>query len=287
MRWTHPEIQLAPDCEADRAVWTAWAADLPDRLDQAAVPLLHAPVPVGGRRTWLVSGPENRPVVVKRYAFGADAHIGEMAGRAFARQMELFSRSQPVPEPLLFFAVETGASPAWYAVSRLLEGCAPLSEFAFEHLRRHACAEATLRGWIRDGAAAVAALHRAGYIHGDLHQQNILVKKPPHREHLQFFWTDFDACERIAERWPCEAHLRDLATLGASMFALAPDGELRRGLSEYLALAGLDAQSRRQARRIVADAHRYFLSEFRRSFEMVEQHCLAAAEQALDTEAAS
>jgi len=282
----------SPDLDIGR--WTSWANRLTDLLETAdAVPIRHLMVHVPGRRTWRVTGAEGYPVVVKRYGAGAEAghpgglSTGEMATRAFERQIALDRKMQPVPEPLLILAVGNGAARTWHAVSRLLDGCVPLVDFAFENLRRRTCTTEMLRGWIDDAISAVISLHRAGYAHGDLQPSNILAKWKLGTKQLELYWTDFDTCEYVGSQWPHDAQIRDLALFGASIFKMASATELRRGLASYLALAGLDPASESGSRRFFWRTYRDRCDEIRTGFEAVEQQCMELAQQALELETSS
>ena len=272
------------------STWISWAEQLPDLLkSEAAEPLCHTFMPTSGRRTFRILGPERLPLVVKRYdlraAMPCSAKVEEVVDqpwRAFVRQIELRESGQRVPEPLLFMTWTQGiAAPFCYVVSRLLENCSPLVDFAFEHLRRQANPPSRFRIWAEDIVTAIARLHQAGYAHGDLHHQNILVRREPTGEHLQVFWTDFDACERVEGAGPHHAQLMDLAMLAASLYQLAPDALLHRALACYFAHDDLMIARRKENYRVIQRAYRSFLEEYRKGFELVEQHFLAVVEQRL------
>jgi hypothetical protein len=278
----------SPDLE--RSEWACWAAQLPGLLkSDAAEPMRQAFIPTSGRQTFRVAGPRGQFVVVKRYTPAATEKCstasmtaGRHAWRAFRCQVELSVLGQPVPKPLLFLSSrEDPSSWAWYSVSHLLENSTPLIDFAFAQLRRQPSRSKHIRTWVEDIVGSIARLHQCGYAHGDLHQENILVRHKPAEEHLQVFWTDFDACEAVVGSWPQRAHLWDLAMLGASLHNLVSEARLRRALARYFALGGLNAARRHQAHRVVQQAFRSFLEESRKGFEIVEQHCLAEAERSL------
>jgi hypothetical protein len=156
-----------------------------------------------------------------------------------------------------------------------------LVDFAFAQLRRQPSRSKHIRSWVEDIVGSIARLHQCGYAHGDLHQENILVRHEPAAEHLQVFWTDFDACACVAGPWPSDEQLLDVAMLGASLYRLASDALLRRALVRYFALGGVKAARRHQAYRVIQRAFRSFLEESRKGFKIVEQHCLAEAERSL------
>lgn len=270
--------------------WASWATRLPGLLRSDAAELMRqAFIPTSGRQTFRLAGPTGESVAVKRYTLAAAAHgsaaelsAGRHAWQAFCRQIELSVLGQPVPKPLLFLSSrEDLSSCAWYSVSHLLEGSTPLLDFAFEHLRRRAGRSKHFRTWAEDIVGSIVRLHQAGYAHGDLHQENVLVRHSPPEDHLQVFWTDFDACEAVAGSWPQRPHLLDLAMLGASLHDLVPDALLRRALLRYFTIGGVKAARRHQAHRFIQQAFRFFLEQSRKGFELVEQHCFAAAQQSL------
>lgn len=271
--------------------WHSWLEQLPGKLDFGAGREIHATsCQTTGRRIFELPGPEGFPVFVKcypdrdpvcRFDPGAPKAILHPS-RAFLRNVELWRRGLAVPEPLAL--LETGAGlrgVACYAVTRLVEGCQPLLEFAFEHCRRRAHPRARIREWAEVVLHPVIALHQAGYAHGDLHHHNILIRPHGPPPGFQVFLTDFDLCRPARGTAPRPAQLLDLARLGASLYQVVPRWTLAHSLGYYFRRCRVGVRHRKQGRTLVSAAYRRVLGQYLACFSQIEACCFARAERDL------
>jgi len=194
----------------------------------------------------------------------------------------LWHREQPVPEPLIF--LERRLSPGQttcYSITRRLENCHPLADFAFEHLRRRRSPQWLLNQWCKTVIASVVRLHRTGCVHGDLHHQNLLVGCETSGRGFKVFFIDFDACKLGTGGAPHPGHLLDLATLGASVHQLVPDALVAEGLARYFHEFRIQRTRREDCLRIIRQNYRRVLDRYQTSFNCVEDFCFAAATSTL------
>jgi hypothetical protein len=162
---------------------------------EAAREIRHSSLCSTGRRTYELAGPDGLPLVVKCYP-GAwweklpspdGSSLGCSPWGAFECNLALSLRGVPVPQPLAFVAQGQNTPDAVsYAITSLLEGCQPLMNFAFEHLRRRPSA-ANVTRWMEAVVETIVNLHRAGYAHGDLHHHNILIRSHDDGEAIQVY----------------------------------------------------------------------------------------------------
>jgi hypothetical protein len=271
----------------DPGAWLPWLRDLPHALRSSpGAEIRHLSLLSTGRRTYQLTGPDGRGIVVKCYPGNALAPLLRPEGGpgmnhawgAFQHQGELWRRALPVPEPLLFLERQNGPdSPICYSITRRMEQCQPLADFAFEHLRRRRSPRQLLEGWLETVIGAVIRLHRAGYAHGDLHHQNLLVQGGEPGREFEVHFVDFDACTREPGAAPHARQLLDLATLGASVFQLVPGALVARGLARYVQSLELPRSRRADCLGIIRRNYRCFLDRYQASFDRVEEHCFAAA----------
>jgi hypothetical protein len=281
----------APSLDLDR--WLPWLQRLPGLLASSpASEIHHLSLLSTGRRTFQVTGADGSWVVVKCYPGTALTRLaspeggrgGNHAWGAFQCNWELRHRELPVPEPLIFLERrDRPEGPACYSITRLLEDCHPLANFAFEHLRRRRSPRLLLNQWVEAVVASVVSLHRAGYAHGDLHHQNLLVSCDESGRRLKVFFTDFDACRMGTGTAPHAGQLLDLATLGASVHQLVPDVLAARALASYFHCFRLERTRRQNCLRMIGHNYRDILDLYRASFNRVEDHCFAAATNTLES----
>ena len=275
----------------DRDRWRPWLAQMPRALaSEAAREIRHSSLCSTGRRTYELAGPDGLPLVVKCYP-GAwweklpspdGSSLGCSPWGAFECNLALSLRGVPVPQPLAFVAQGQNTPDAVsYAITSLLEGCQPLMNFAFEHLRRRPSA-ANVTRWMEAVVETIVNLHRAGYAHGDLHHHNILIRSHDDGEAIQVYLTDFDACFANTETAPDRAQVLDLASLAASLYQVAPDRLLWKGLARYFAGLSLNAERRRRCLGTLREGYRSVLNYYRASFGRVEDYYLTLAEKALE-----
>jgi serine/threonine protein kinase len=146
-----------------------------------------------------------------------------------------------------------------FAITGLLEGCQPLMNFAFEHLRRRPCS-ASVTGWMETVVGTIVSLHRAGYAHGDLNHLNILVRSHCNGDEIQVYLTDFDACVGNIGIVPGEAQVLDLACLAASLYRVVPTRLLWKALARYFTSLSLSAEPRRRCLETLRVGYRSFLN---------------------------
>jgi hypothetical protein len=279
----------APLLDLDQ--WLPWLQRLPGLLKSSpAAEIRHLKLLSTGRRTFQVAGADGRMVVVKCYPGTALTRLplpeggegGNHAWEGFRCNWELWHRKQPVPEPLIFLERRLGSEgSACYSITRFLEGCLPLADFAFEHIRRRRSARQLLDQWRETVVASVVCLHQTGYAHGDLHHQNLLVRGEASGRGFEVFFTDFDACKLETGVAPHPGQLLDLATLGASLHQLVPEAMLAKGLAQYFFGVRLQRTQREHCLQIIKQRHRRVLDRYQASFDRVEEHCFAAATNTL------
>jgi hypothetical protein len=280
---------LCPGLDARQ--WTLWLEQLPGRISAGIEHAIGGSVfQTNGRGFFRVVAPDGAPAAVKCYpARQAVPQFDPGASRSTARPQRAFfcnaalwRRGLAVPEPLAFLNAPGGADGyCCYAVTRWLQDAEPLTNFAFEHCFRNARPRAWLRTWGRGVMDSILALHRAGYAHGDLHHNNILVVTAAEDVRSRFAITDFDLCGVGRRQPPRAAQLVDLARLGASMCQTVPGWLLGELLAYYLRRCGLSREQRKACRIAVAAAYQRIVDEYVACFTRVEACCLAQAEQAL------
>ena len=283
------EAVCCPSLEHE--LWRPWLERMPRALEsEAAREIRWSSLTSTGRRTYQLAGPDGRPVVVKCYP-GAwwdklpspdGTELACSPWEAFRCNLALSLRGIPVPRPLAFVAEERNRSDAVsYAITGLLEGCQPLMDFAFEHLRRRPCA-ADVTQWMETVVETIVRLHRAGYAHGDLQHHNILIRSHTAGNPIQVYLTDFDACLTNTETVPDSAQVLDLASLAASLCRVAPEGLLRKALARYFRAIPLARALRRRRLEILREEYGSFLNCYEASSESVENYYFALAEKALE-----
>jgi hypothetical protein len=285
----HDTGVCAPLLDLDR--WLPWLQRLPGLLNSSpTAEIHHLKLLSTGRRTFQVTGADGRMVVVKCYPGTALTRLpmpeggegGNHAWDGFRCNWELWHREQPVPEPLIFLERRPGPdSSTCYSITRLLEGCHPLADFAFEHLRRRRSPKWLLNQWCETVVSSVIRLHRTGYAHGDLHHQNLLVSCEVSGRGFKVFFIDFDACKLETGIAPHAGHLLDLAALGASVHQLVPEAMLARGLARYFHEFRLQRTRREDCLRIIKQNYCRVLDRYQASFDRVEDHCFATATNTL------
>ncbi|MBX3458816.1 MAG: hypothetical protein KF696_02485 [Planctomycetes bacterium] len=123
---------------------------------------------------------------------------------------------------------------------------------------------------VTDFAAFVAALHKGGLLHRDLHLRNVLVRPPRAGNPAEFFVIDL-AGEEVTGSLPPQAQRRaNLAQL-ALCFPLAPATVRRRFLREYRARVG-DSGPERDA------AHDIEQQSMQRQFDLNTMRVATCAE---------
>jgi hypothetical protein len=271
--------------------WTLWLEQLPGRISAGVEAAVGGSIfQTNGRGFFRVAAPDGSLAAVKCYpARQAVPQFDPGASRSAARpqraflcNVALWREGLAVPEPLGFLTIRGGTERyCCYAVTRWLQDAEPLTSFAFENCRRNARPRAWLRTWGRGVMDSILALHRAGYAHGDLHHNNILVRTAAEDFCGRFAITDFDLCGVGRRRPPRTAQLVDLARLGASMCQTVPGWLLVELLAYYLRRCGLSRAQRKACRIAVATAYQRIVDEYVACFTRVEACCLAQAEQAL------
>ena len=275
----------------DWSRWHTWLEQLPDLLaSPTASEIRYSSLLTTGRRTFQLCGADGLPVIVKCYpavsgdvkpSLGGEQTWGQNWA-AFCCHLELWQEQLPVPEPLVFVEYRQEASGVLcHAVTRLLEGCQPLTHFAFDNLCRRSVPPELLEKWVAAIVEAIVRLHRAGYSHGDLHHHNILVRASVPEGGLQVFFADFDACERHVGVLPHQAQLHDLASLAASLYQLVPNGLLAKARARYIQAFRLEAASRKQCLQELRLGYHAFLSHYQACFQRVEEFYFAQAERDL------
>jgi hypothetical protein len=272
-------------------LWRDWLEQLPGGLDGGAGrEICHTSFQTTGRRIFELPGPAGFPVVVKCYPAEDPAprfdpgapKAGLSPLQAFHRNVELWRRGLAVPEPLAFLQADPDlCGIAWITITRLIEGCQPLMEFAFEHCCRHPPPRSPAGDWVEAALTPVMALHEAGFVHGDLHHHNVLIQPSGTPGRFRAFLTDFDLCRPARGTAPCRAQLVDLARLAASLYQVVPDWLLAHGLACYLRRYGLRDRRRARCRIEVATAYRRVLDRYLACFAQVEARSLAEAERNL------
>jgi tRNA A-37 threonylcarbamoyl transferase component Bud32 len=128
---------------------------------------------------------------------------------------------------------------------------------------------------------SILEFHSAGYAHGDLHHNNILVRTAASDPRTRVSITDFDLCG-VGRGWPPRmAQLVDLARLAASLYQIVPTRLLAELFSYYLRQYGLSRTQRKVCRATVAAAYQRIMDEYLACFNRMEARCLAQAEKAI------
>lgn len=223
--------------------------------------------------------------------------------RAFLCNVALWRLGLRVPEPLGFFQrrradLQQAAPPVcrrqegqrskdydFFAVTRFLEGWQPLINFAFEQCRTQTQPRARLRLWGRAVVDSILALHQSGYVHGDLHHGNILIKAPVADERIGVALTDFDHCRLGHSASFRSVQQMDLARLGASLYEIVPPDLCSSLLVYYLQRCGLKRAGRKAARLAMAAAYHRIVNEYLTCYHQIEAGYFAAAEHALNEKA--
>jgi hypothetical protein len=174
--WIAPPFDHQPD-------WPAWLADLPQQLEQGTVlstgrhRVIHVPHPdpTTQHPGFAVKAFGTQPAWKDRY----DRRRGTKALRSFQTAIALHARNVGTPAPL-------AVAERWHG-ARLRESYlitryeADLTDFRAELIRLYRtqpdCEQ--LMTLLHTVATAVAALHRAGYAHRDLGNQNIALRHTP------------------------------------------------------------------------------------------------------------
>ena len=275
----------------DVARWKSWLARLPEAVASKGVrEIRHSSHCSTGRKTFRVAGPQNLPVVVKRYPGSSltklpspdAASAANSPWEAFCAQAALWNYGAPVAQPLAFFEPSQGSPSAeCWAVSGAVEDCQPLFDYAFDLFRRRACGVGGPQ-CVRSVAEAVAALHRTGYAHGDLHNQNILAQN---RDGVfrGVVLIDFDACAYCGQTPCARAQLLDLAALAASLHGIVPAKLLIEGLRRYLEINPPPGGVRSPVFRFLIEEYRAHLDRYTAARDRNVAFFLEQALQALQT----
>lgn len=281
------KAEIAPSLEA--RCWVPWLERLPVMLTCGQVMEVHRSGSLRPlRQIYHLHGPDGRAVFVKCYRQSADDTLpspdgtaeGNSPRSAFLSNRQLWDDALPVPEPLVFIE-HAPDLPGMRScvITAMLEGYETLADFAFEHLHRHPALPEVRNRWVRDVIAAVARLHLAGYSHGDLHHQNMMIRSQPGAG-VPVCITDFDDC-RIVGSFAGDSQLRDLASLGASLCGVIPESIQACGLACYFKLLALPDEKRTSCLKTLEQEYQSILTRYQASFDLVEASSFRDAISAL------
>jgi tRNA A-37 threonylcarbamoyl transferase component Bud32 len=180
----------------------------------------------------------DRCVVVRRFTHGGllggilpEVMLGQ---KRVLREIEIVrhARQNNVPVPRVMAAMVVRKLGLWYRaymVTEEIEGASNLTELAIRLMGMDedlgtVCKRAALEAI----AKAIAQMHKAGIIHGDLHLRNVLVRLPAtglvRRPKAEAFILDFDRARRVTVV-SHDQRLANLARLMRSVFKVQPARE--------------------------------------------------------------
>lgn len=217
--------------------------------------------------TVYAAGPNGRPgFYLKRYFYSnwrkrlRGAFRGTFFGahRALAEHRALQAMRRlgiPAVRPVAYGARRIGRFVrAAFLVTEEVPDARNLTSFASDvRSGRAAVAAATRRRMCRRLAEQVAAMHTAGFLHGQLFWRNILVRLDADDEPEFFFLDARPPAHYSRLRSMPTLRLREIASLAASAAAFTTRTERMRFMRDYAAAAGLPAELKTCWREI----HRY------------------------------